>query len=152
MATRPAEIADLPALVTLENEAFASDRLSRRSFNYYIRAPRAVLLVCERQGVVAGYSLISIRKGSRVARLNSLAVARPWRGHGLGLLLLKASETAARRAGAIAMHLEVRAASRRAIAFYERNFYRRTGRIENYYEDAATAWRYEKLLRQRRSN
>jgi ribosomal protein S18 acetylase RimI-like enzyme len=144
---RPAELADLPALVALENDAFASDRLSRRSLRYYISAPSAALIVCERRGCLAGYSLVAFRKRSRIARLFSIAVGRPSRGLELGLVLLKASEKAARARGAAVLYLEVAIRNRRAVALYERNGYRRYDRIENYYEDGATALCYEKQLR-----
>jgi ribosomal-protein-alanine N-acetyltransferase len=144
---RPAELADLPALVALENAAFASDRLSQRSLRYYIMAPSTALIVCERHRSLAGYSLVAFRKGSPTARLYSLAVDRACRGLGLGLALLKASEKAARDRGAAVLHLEVRIRNRRAVALYEANGYRRTERIEDYYEDGATALCYEKRLR-----
>ncbi len=51
------------------------------------------------------------------------------------------------RAASTLMRLEVRSRNRRAIALYERQGYRRFGRIEDYYEDGATALRYEKLFR-----
>jgi [ribosomal protein S18]-alanine N-acetyltransferase len=144
---RRAQLADLAALVALENAAFASDRLSQRSLRYYITAPSAALIVCERHRALAGYSLVAFRKGSAAARLYSLAVDRDSRGLGLGLVLLKASEKAARARDATALHLEVRVRNRRAVALYEANGYRRTDRIEDYYEDGATALCYEKQLR-----
>ena len=45
------------------------------------------------------------------------------------------------------MRLEVRGRNRRAIALYEGEGYCRFGRIEDYYEDGAPAFRYEKALR-----
>ncbi|MGO9007256.1 MAG: GNAT family N-acetyltransferase [Beijerinckiaceae bacterium] len=146
MPIRPAELADLPALVALENAAFASDRLSRRSLRYYISAPSAALIVCERRGCLAGYSLVAFRKGSRVARLYAIAVGRASRGLKLGAVLLKASEKAARDRGAAVLYLEVRVRNRRAVALYEENGYRFCDRIEDYYEDGATALCYEKQL------
>jgi ribosomal-protein-alanine N-acetyltransferase len=143
---RPAEFADLAALVALENEAFAGDRLSQRSLRYYISAPSAVLIVGERRGALMGYSLVAFRKGSAVARLYSLAVGRAYRGLGVGAALLKASETSARQRAVSELRLEVRIRNRRAIALYEKSGYRRLDRIDDYYEDGATALCYAKSL------
>jgi [ribosomal protein S18]-alanine N-acetyltransferase len=143
---RAAEPADLPGLVALENEAFASDRLSRRSLRYYISAPTAVLIVSERYGTLAGYSLVAFRKGSLSARLYSLAVGRTYRGLRLGAALLKASEKCARQKAMTELHLEVRIRNRRAIALYEKLGYRCIERIDDYYEDGSPALCYAKSL------
>ncbi len=138
---------DLAALVAIENQCFTSDRLSRRSLRYFLTVPNAALLVAEIRGAVAGYGLVAFRKGSAVARLYSIAIDPDFRGRNLGLALLKASEKAAHDGGATLMRLEVRSRNRRAIALYEGQGYRRFGRIEDYYEDGATALCYEKILR-----
>lgn len=146
MPIRKAQRSDLPALVAIENQCFTSDRLSRRSLRYFLAAPNAALLVALMRGTVAGYSLVVFRKGSAVARLYSIAVDHAFRGHNLGLALLKGAEKAARVRGATLIRLEVRSRNRRAIALYEGQGYRRFGRIEDYYEDGATALCYEKPL------
>jgi [ribosomal protein S18]-alanine N-acetyltransferase len=146
VAIRVAELADLPGLVAIENEAFVSDRLSRRSLRYYISASSAALIVCERHGELAGYSLVAFRKGANYARLYSLAVARAYRGLKVGLALLKESEKCARQRAMEELHLEVRIRNRRAIALYEKQGYHRIDRIDDYYEDGTTALRYTKSL------
>jgi ribosomal-protein-alanine N-acetyltransferase len=147
MPMRPADLADLPALMALENEAFASDRLSRRSLRYYISAASAAMIVCERRGALAGYSLIAFRKGSSSAWLYSIAVGRAYRGLRLGAALLLASERLARARGATRLHLQVRSRNRRAKALYESKGYSRYDKIADYYEDGAAALCYRKLLR-----
>jgi ribosomal protein S18 acetylase RimI-like enzyme len=137
---------DLDALVAIENRCFTSDRLSRRSLRYFIAAPNAILLVAKIERVATGYALIAMRKGSAIARLYSIAIDPDFRGRNLGLALLKAAEKAARSAGATIMRLEVRSRNRRAIALYEGQGYHRFERIEDYYEDGATALCYRKLL------
>ena len=149
MPVRLATLADLSGLVALENEAFASDRLSRSSLRYYIRAQSAGLVVVVRRGDLLGYCLVAFRKGSSRARLYSLAVGRAHRGLRLGAVLLRAAERLARGRGAQVLHLEVRSRNRRAIALYEKHGYRRFDRIDDYYEDGATALCYEKPLPRR---
>ncbi|HKH80372.1 MAG TPA: GNAT family N-acetyltransferase [Methylovirgula sp.] len=146
MPIRPARASDLAALVAIENESFVDDRLSRRSLRYFLAAPNTVLLVFDARGSILGYSLVALRKGSRLARLYSIAVCRAARGRDLGNALLRAAEAAARRHGATDMRLEVRGRNRRAIALYQRRGYRCIGQIEDYYADGAPALRYEKSL------
>ncbi len=146
MAIRKAKRSDLEALVAIETRCFTSDRLSRRSLRYFLAAPNAAILVAVFKGIVAGYALVSFRKGSAIARLYSIATDPDFRGRRLGLSLLKAAEKTARQRRARAMRLEVRGRNHRAIALYEREGYRRFGRIADYYEDGATALRYEKPL------
>lgn len=146
MAIRRAKRSDLEALVAIETRCFTSDRLSRRSLRYFLCAPNAAIVVAVLEGLTAGYALVSFRKGSRIARLYSIATDPDFRGRGLGLSLLQAAEKVARSCRASAMRLEVRGRNRRAIALYERQGYRRFGRIADYYEDGATALRYEKPL------
>ena len=146
MSIRDAHRSDLAALVAIENQCFASDRLSRRSLRYFLAAPSATLLVAQSRGAIAGYSLVAFRKGSAIARIYSIAVDQAFRRRKLGFALLKASEKAARAHGAARMRLEVRSRNRPAIALYERHGYRRFGRIADYYEDGAAALCYEKSL------
>lgn len=145
LAIRPARQSDLDALETLEREAFAGDRLSRRSFKSHIAARNRLLVAADSDGI-AGYALVTWRKGGRRARLYSLAVSRRKAGRGVGRALLTAVQSHALEQGCEALRLEVREDNRRAIALYERLGYRRFGRHEDYYEDGAAALRLEKLL------
>jgi ribosomal-protein-alanine acetyltransferase len=151
VAIRKAKRSDLDALAEIEARSFTTDRLSRKSLRYFLAAQNAALVVADLKGVAAGYALVSFRKGSKIARLYSIATDPEFRGRGLGLGLLRAAEKIAQRRGANAMRLEVRGRNRRAIALYEREDYRRFGRIEDYYEDGTTALRYEKSLAPRRA-
>ncbi len=146
LPARRATLADVDALETLENKAFDGDRLSRRSLRYYVTAETAVLRVMKQDGALAAYSLLAFRRGSKIARLYSIAVDPMWVGCGLGRALLKTCEKDARAHGCAVLRLEVRVDNKRAIALYEKNGYRRFDEIEDYYEDGATAVRMEKTL------
>jgi ribosomal protein S18 acetylase RimI-like enzyme len=141
---------DLDSLSALEARTFVSDRISRRSFSRLIGAGTARLRVAEmRSGgcvTILGYHLVLFRKGSRVARLYSIAVDRRSRGKGLGDRLLDDAEAIASGARKGALRLEVRPRNRPAIALYERRGYRPFGRLRAYYADHADALRYEKML------
>jgi ribosomal-protein-alanine acetyltransferase len=140
---QPTDIADL---AELEEQAFASDRLSRRRLAALARSPTAHLLVARRDGRLAGYALLLTRRNSRAARLYSLAVAPDSTGGGLGSRLLAAAEAAALERGAESLRLEVRTDNAAAIRLYERHGYRLIGRRNDYYEDGAAALRYARDL------
>ena len=137
---------DLAALLAIENAVFTVDYLSRRSFRHFLASPNASLIVAEESGTLAGYALVLYPPRSMIARLYSIAVAPHIGRRGVGPLLLAASEKAARRRQRRAMRLEVHEHNTRAIARYEKSGYRLFGRHRDYYDDHATALRFEKPL------
>ncbi|WP_226663880.1 GNAT family N-acetyltransferase/peptidase C39 family protein [Microbulbifer aggregans] len=143
---------DLDALVQLEQASFSGDRLSRRRLKYWIRADNRVYLVAVVNEAVVGYALVLLRRGTRLARLYSLAVGPAGRGMGIGKTLLSAAEDASRRNGRLYMRLEVAENNRAAIGLYEKLGYRTFGRYAEYYEDAGTALRMQKRIRYRPEN
>lgn len=146
-ALRPARASDVDALLAIENAAFSTDRLHRSSFRRLIERTTAETLVAEVDGVIAGYAMVLFRTGSGVARLYSIASAPQFSGQGVGRRLLEAAEDAAFDHGRMLLRLEVREDNPRAIRIYEQSGYRRIGAEADYYEDGATAFRYEKVLR-----
>lgn len=144
---RPARAEDVDALCAIENAAFLTDRISRRSFRQLIERETAETLVAEIDGALAGYAMVLVRKGTGVARLYSIAASSDFAGKGVGRALLEAAEKVAFDHDRLMLRLEVREDNPRAISIYERSGYRRTGRETNYYEDGMSALRYEKTLR-----
>ncbi len=145
---RPVQLADLDALEALEKRTFDTDRLSRRSFRRWISGEHRAFKVATVDGVLAGYILIILHRGTRLARLYSIAVDSQMRGRGLGRKLIEAGEKAARKAGRIDMRLEVRKDNDAAIQLYEQLGYHRFGEYEDYYEDHQDAFRYQKRILQ----
>ncbi len=143
---RRAVPADLDAAECLEDSAFASDQLSRRSLRYYIASPTACFLVLEQGGTIVGDAIVAFRRGSRKARLYSLAIEPALAGRGLGRELLAACEDEARARGSTLLQLEVRSDNASAIRLYERSGYSRFGVYDDYYEDGASAQRYVRKL------
>ena len=141
---RPGVRADLDALLALEQAAFTTDQLSRRSFRRFMASPSAALIVIEQGGRLAGYALVLFRPGSAIARLYSIAVATA--GRGVGRMLLAASEEAARRRACNALRLEVHEHNAAAIKHYRKAGYQLFGRHLDYYDDRGDALRFEKRL------
>lgn len=145
---RPSRPDDLEALVALEQRCFTIDKLSRRSLRRWLSSDHAALVVAERNRQLLGYVLVILHRGTRLARLYSIAVDSASRGGGLGLALLQAGENAALDAGRVDMRLEVRPDNGAAIRLYEQQGYRRFGEYDDYYEDHSPALRYQKRIRQ----
>jgi [ribosomal protein S18]-alanine N-acetyltransferase len=138
-AIRPASYSDLHAIEAIENRVFSADRLSRRSLRSFIRSPRVSLLVAEARGKISGYALLAYRKGSRIARLYSIAIDPGTARRGIGTGLVRACVQAALKRGCQKLRLEVRVDNAAAIRFYERLGFV----VFGHYEDGTAALRLE---------
>ena len=137
---------DLDALVELENRSFVTDRVSRAQYRRHIDSATGIVLVAEAGGPIAGSALVFLRRGSRKARLYSIAIAHHSRGKGVGAALLQAVETSARERNCDQVYLEVRQDNAAAIGLYESRGYVRGRTLPGFYEDGADARRYEKTI------
>ncbi len=97
ISIRAARPRDLDAIARLENELFESDRVSRRSFREFLRAPHRPVIAATIDDELAGYVLVSLRKGARALRIYSLAVGARFARRGVGRALLQAAEAYGRR-------------------------------------------------------
>lgn len=143
---------DLDALHALEQQSFATDRLSRRRLRHWIGASNRVFLVALRKDPrlgdqLLGYGLVLLHRGTRLARLYSLAVSPAARGQGLGGQILAALEDATAQAGRLYLRLEVAEDNQGAIGLYRARGYTVFGRYDDYYEDHQPALRMQKRVR-----
>lgn len=143
---RPATTADLPRLLDIEARAFAGDRLSARSFKHLLTKAHAYTLAAEADGEIVGYASLLFHEGTWIARLYSIALLAQARGKGIARPLLEAAIEAARERDCATLRLEVREDNAAARRLYEGAGFRLFGRHDAYYEDGATALRYEKSL------
>ncbi len=146
LLVREARSADLGALLDLEQASFDGDRLSPRQYRHHLQSASARLLIVEDGPRLVGSAVLLFRRGTRVARLYSLAVDPVMRGRGVGRRLLAAAEHAARARDCTRIRLEVRADNRAAQSLYESADFRRCGQRTGYYADGADAWLYQKTL------
>jgi len=146
ISLRPGVLSDLDALLSLEQRAFAGDRVSRRGFRRFLTSPRAALVVAVEDSLLVGYSLVLFRQESAIARLYSIAVAPEFSRRGIGTALLAAAEEAAIARERFVLRLEVHERNDRAIARYRKAGYALFGRHFNYYADRGHALRFEKRL------
>jgi ribosomal-protein-alanine N-acetyltransferase len=146
LVVREATIDDLDPIAKLERESFPQDQVSRRSFAYHLRMPQRPVIAATIDRELAGYVLLALSKGGRLARIYSIAVDPRFARRGVGTALLAAAEKFAVRHEREAVTLEVRYDNAPAIALYEKCGYRHSGEHEDYYADGATALRYKKAL------
>jgi ribosomal protein S18 acetylase RimI-like enzyme len=146
VCVRKAERGDVDALAALEHRVFATDRLSRRSLQRFLKSPSADVIVAQDDTGLAGNAIVLFRPRSLIARLYSIAVAPAMGGRGVGAMLLAAAEAAALARGCRAIRLEVHVTNHAAIARYRKSGYREFGRLRRYYEDGGDALRFEKRL------
>lgn len=144
---RLAAPADLDALLALEQASFSGDRMRRAQFRRHLLSDSALVLVAEAGGSdLLGSALVLFRRGSRTARLYSIARRIEARGTGVGAVLVAAVERAARARGCTRLRLEVRLDNAAARKLYQRLGFVAVADLPAYYEDASDGLRYEKTL------
>ena len=154
MTIRPAILADVAALLQLENQAFNCDRLNRRSFRHAITSSASELIIAETHtagndngtSALLGYALMHLRHGTSLTRLYSIAVANQARNLGVGQALIHNCEDIAISRGRRILRLEVSDANSQAIGLYKKLGYRVFGQYNDYYEDHSNAIRMQKRL------
>ncbi|WP_414830368.1 GNAT family N-acetyltransferase/peptidase C39 family protein [Alteromonas sp. H39] len=146
VSLREATHNDLPLLLTIEQQCFATDRLSRRRMRFYIDAPHAVFVVAEKGIELVGYGLLLMRRGTQLTRLYSLAVLPEARGLGIAEAVIGRLEECALARGKRFMRLEVSEQNLGAIRLYARLGFEQFGVYSHYYEDESDAIRMQKVL------
>jgi ribosomal protein S18 acetylase RimI-like enzyme len=135
---REARGSDVAALVALEERCFpAADRFPRRTWARLVRSPSALTLVIDGDPDVAAAIVGLFRRGSRVARIYSLAVGPEQRGRGLAALLVRALARRAAGRGCDHLSLEVRERNAAALGLYAKLGFAAAGRLPRYYGDGA---------------
>lgn len=142
---RPARHSDDSAILTLE-ELFPSDRMSLRSVRRFLASPNARIWVAELDGAVVGNLILLTRNNSRTARIYSVIVGAPARGHGFGARLVAAAEAEAGRLGMHAISLEAREDNSVARHLYAKRGYVEVAKLPSYYEDGADGLQLRKAL------
>ena len=161
IALRVAELRDLASLQYIEQTCFATDRLSKSRFKFYIDAQHAELIVAERaasssgsnfeqnnQGSnsIVGYGLLLLRRGTQLTRLYSIAVLPEARGLGVAEKLITSLGERALLRGKRFMRLEVAVGNAGAIALYKKLGFSQFGMYTDYYDDHTDALRMQKVL------
>lgn len=148
---RIASLNDLEGLVKLENQCFNYDRISKRSFRYFLTKSQAEIWVidqpsAEKSTSICAYGLVLFHAGTSLARIYSLAVDPQARGRGYARQLMQMMEVSASRHNSLFIRLEVADDNTGALRLYQAMGYEPIRRLHQYYEDGHDGLRLEKRL------
>lgn len=142
---RAATVEDVPAIWEIEEVAFPhpAERFSPRKVRYLIQSPRAIVLVAELKGQIAGWAagFARTRSPRPWGRVFALAVNPKVHGQKLGERLLRRLMDELRAAGAGRLVLEVRSDNAAAIRLYERVGFTPCVLLPNFYAPGLDARR-----------
>jgi ribosomal protein S18 acetylase RimI-like enzyme len=133
-------------LFDLEQRAFTTDRLSRRSWHRLLRSPSAKVAVAVKSGRIMGATVLLHRTNNSVARLYSIAVCPLARQQGTARLLLDNVLEQARSVGASLLRLETRADNTTAQALFGSYGFTPLGRKISFYADGMDALHMQRPL------
>jgi len=140
--------ADLDTLIQLEEIGFSGDRLSRRSFQRWMKKGSGhIFRVLTFDENLVGYGLVLLHKGTHLARMYSIVLHPSSRGKGFGNTLVSDLENCAEASGRFFMRLEVSKQNVAAVQLYKKMGYRVFGEKPDYYEDHTDALRMQKRIR-----
>lgn len=143
---RNATAADIPMLLDIEASSFASDHISKRQFNYFLKKAKARTLVALVDGIVSGYAIVLLPARKSYARLYSMAVAKNMRGFGIGDSLLTAVDQAVENIGYSTAVLEVRVSSVGVRRLYEKHGFVVCRVLGGYYGDGEDGLKMKKQM------
>lgn len=145
---RKAKVTDIPRLLEVENTCFTYDQLSRRNFHWMIKKAHSIFLVLEYEGLIIGYGLVLINRGTSLARLYSICTLKEFQGYGLASkLILELEKKACDDEDCAYLRLEVKEDNKGAIKLYEKLGYNKFTEKDDYYDDGKTALCFEKRIR-----
>lgn len=140
---RRATLDDAPAVLECLQAAFAPFRplYSAEGFADTTLTPETVaqrfatmqVFVLELPGAGIVGTIASAAAGDGTGHIRGMAVHPDFQGKGAADQLLHAAEAALRAAGCTRVTLDTTAPLQRAIRFYERNGYRATGHVDDFY-------------------
>ncbi len=142
-----ATLLHLDELLELEQKCFSTDRLSRRSMRRFLVSEQSVFLVAKNNDHVLAYLLVIFHRGTRLARLYSIAVHPQWQGQGIARALMDSGEAEAQTRGALHFRLEVSRNNHNAIRLYHSLGFIDFGLLPDYYDDHSDALRMQKRIR-----
>ena len=143
MIIRAWEKRDIDAIAQIEAFSF-QEPWTKNNLLDVLKYPHDKSFFLEEQGQVCAYGcLILVFDRAEVA---NIAVATPYRGRGLGRLLLDRMHYTAKTLGATECFLEVRVSNVTAIGLYKSYGYETYGVRAKYYEDGEDAFVMKKDL------
>ncbi|ELY54277.1 ribosomal protein S18-alanine N-acetyltransferase [Natronolimnohabitans innermongolicus] len=138
LSIRPAERADLLAVVRIENESFPQP-WPYDAFERFLGEPG--FLIAVRGGEIAGYAISDVSRtyGRQLGHLKDIAVHPDHRGEGIGTALLRRTLAVLAAHGADSVKLEARRSNEGAKRLYRQFGFEPLRRVPGYYENGEDA-------------
>lgn len=134
-----AVIKDVAQLMSLEDDLFDSDQLSKRQFLYHIKSNKNKIYVAKELDLILGYILIFNNKNNKFSRIYSLAVKREYQSKGIGRLLLEYFLDHLPQS-INTVSLEVYVENEKAIKLYKQYGFEIIKTIQSYYQNNTDAY------------
>ena len=142
---RRARPSDLPRILAIERAGFGEWAWDRNLFAEYTRTCGELFLVALEGSKVVGYCIGRIDRGT--AAVESIAVAPSVKGKGAADTLLRSLLRRLKRRGVPRVALMVKITNQRAIAFYQKQGFRRIRKVPHYYEDREAGLLFHYVVR-----
>ena len=147
---RSAVPADIPAMYRLDLLCFDPPfRFDMRSMRKFAGEPKAIVVVAELDGELAGFILVNVTLRQTISSgyLTTLDVHPDHRRKGLALELLEHAQQISVAEDIMYLRLHVFTGNEAAIAFYEKHGFQRLFHpVRGFYGDGLDAWIYLKHL------
>lgn len=130
---RPASLADLPALMEIEQACFQEDCYNETLYLSFFRQPGTEVHVLTSGERIAGSLILMVPAREKSCHIVSVAVLPEYQGAGLGKELMNHAECRARERNCRWIRLEVRCTNQRARSFYRSLGYTESLILRNYY-------------------
>jgi ribosomal-protein-alanine N-acetyltransferase len=127
---------DLDAILRIENQSFPSP-WSRFEFKFYLQEFPDSFFVYTKDTTLIGYIVASIHQETSpypIGRVDSIAVAPPFRRQGVGRQLMKRLLSALREKGCREVLLVVRISNHVAREFYRSFYFQVKSQLSGYYD------------------
>ncbi len=144
MLIRNWQFSDIPALVSLEEQCFSTDRWSLNTFTSLFGRPTFFAVVAAEDDEIIAYGGVTV--AADTADLENILVAQLRRCNGVGSAVLEKLVSIARERGASQIFLEVRVDNAPAIALYKKHGFEIIYSRRNYYSDGADCFVMQKNL------
>ena len=122
-------------LFQIEEQCFDEEAFTKQQISYLLTDYNTVALVANVNNDVTGFIITQLELDSDrlYGHIITINVAAAYRRKGIGTRMLSEIETILKQKGIAEIQLEVREDNSAALKLYQKNGYRRIGKLENYY-------------------
>ena len=135
LAIRKVTPTDIDRISAIEKKCFEGpSAYSKRRLEYFALKANSACLVATREVALLGFVIVTYRKGSVTANIETIDVDPQFQKQGIGMSLLAAAEADMKNRGVKTSQLEVSERNEAAIKLYQKAGYTAKGRLINYYK------------------